>query len=113
MMELLRAVTVTVFKSNLLHVNDNGVKGPKSITELIIINVDDHKIANRYWLLEASPVEKKFRQNCLQVSSIVHPSEIQAAIGVNYVEEWYLSLPLKEGRQGKFECHFKSHHRII
>ena len=64
-------------------------------------------------LLEASPVEKKFRQNCLEVSSIVHPSEIQAAIGVNYVEEWCLSLPLKEGRQGKFECHFKRHHRII
>ena len=49
MMELLRAVTVKVFKSNLLHVNNNGVKEPKSITELIIINVDDHKIANRDW----------------------------------------------------------------
>ena len=64
-------------------------------------------------LLEVSPVEKKFRQNFLEVLSIVHPSEIQAGIWVNYVEEWCLSLPLKEGRQGKFECHFKSHHRII
>ena len=64
-------------------------------------------------LLEVSPVEKKFLQNCLEVSSIVHPSEIQAAIGVNYVVQWCLSLPLKEGRQGKFECHFKPHHQII
>ena len=31
-------------------------------------------------LLEVSPVEKKFRQNFLEVLSIVQPSEIQAAI---------------------------------
>ena len=31
-------------------------------------------------LLEVSPVEKKFRQNFLEVLSIVHPSEIQAGI---------------------------------
>ena len=81
--------------------------------KILLIDIGAKAKSSFIELLEASPVEKKFRQNFLEVSSIVHPSEIQAAIGVNYVEEWCLSLPLKEGRQGKFECHFKPHHQII
>ena len=41
--KLLRAIMAKFVKSKLLHVNHNGVKEPKSITELITINVNDHK----------------------------------------------------------------------
>ena len=67
-------------KSNLLYVNNNGVKEMNSNTEVITINVNDEKNCKPLKLidtgtkakscfiesLEVSPVEKKFRQNCLK-----------------------------------------------
>ena len=41
--KLLRAIMAKFVKSKLLYVNNNGVKKPKSITEVITINVKDQK----------------------------------------------------------------------
>ena len=72
-------------KLKLSYVNDNGVKEPKSITELITVNVKDKKHCKLLKLidtgtkaksrfiesLEVSLVEKKFCQNCLTVFQVL------------------------------------------
>ena len=77
---LLRAIMAKFVKSNLLYVNNNGVKEMNSNTEVITINVNDEKNCKPLKLidtgtkakscfielLEVSPVEKKFRRNCLK-----------------------------------------------
>lgn len=80
MTKLLRALMAKFVKSKLLFVNNNGVKEPRSINELLTINVNDQKNWKPLKLIdigtkakscfiesfEVSPVEKKFRQNCLE-----------------------------------------------
>ena len=85
MMKLLRAIMTKSVKSKLLYVNNNSVKEPKFITELITINVNDQKNCKTLKLiytgtktkfcfidsLEVSPVHKKFCQNCLEVFQVL------------------------------------------
>ena len=78
MTKLLRAIMAKSVKSKLIYVNSNGVKEPKSITELITINdqknckplrfIDICTKAKSCFIesLEASPAEKNFCQNCLE-----------------------------------------------
>ena len=106
MTKLLRAIMAKSVKSKLLYVNNNSPKEPKFITELITINVNDQKNCKTLKLidtgtktkfcfinsLEVSPVNKKFRQNFLEVFQVlVTHLKIQAAIGVNHIEELCLS----------------------